>query len=78
MLLISPWLEYNADEPSFAGNSVQDILPLHAWQVFRKLEGIVPALHNHLEPGITPRLMERTKAGIPARTYHCRIILGHR
>jgi hypothetical protein len=74
MLLISPWLEYNAEAPSFERNSTRDILPPHAWQVFsdivKQLEGIVPALHNHLEPGITPRLVERTRAGIPARDYH--------
>ena len=57
MLLISPWLEYNVDAPSFARNSTRDILPLHLWQVIGDTvqQGIVPALHNHLEPGIVPR-----------------------
>ncbi|KAI0280038.1 Alpha/Beta hydrolase protein [Russula aff. rugulosa BPL654] len=56
MLLISPWLEYNVDAPSFARNSTRDVLPLNAWQVCADIvrQGIVPALHNHLEPGIAP------------------------
>ena len=56
MLLISPWLEYNVDAPSFARNSTRDVLPLNAWQVCADTvrQGIVPALHNHLEPGIAP------------------------
>jgi acetyl esterase/lipase len=57
MLLISPWVEYNADAPSFARNNARDFVPLNAWQVFAEVvrQGIVPALHNHLEPGIAPR-----------------------
>jgi acetyl esterase/lipase len=57
MLLISPWLEYNTDAPSFARNDARDVLPLNSWQVFADIvrPGIVPALHNHLEPGIAPR-----------------------
>ena len=55
-LLISPWLEFNADAPSFARNSARDIIPLNSWQLFGDIvrQGIVPALHNHLEPGIAP------------------------
>jgi len=57
MLLISPWTEYNADAPSFARNRARDFIPLNSWQVFADIvqQGIVPALHNHLEPGIAPR-----------------------
>jgi acetyl esterase/lipase len=57
MLLISPWLEYNADAPSFARNRTRDIIPLNSWRVFAEIvrHGIVPELHNHLEPGIAPR-----------------------
>ena len=57
MLLISPSLEYNVDAPSFARNSARDIIPLNMWQVSKDIvrQGIVPALHNHLEPGIAPR-----------------------
>ena len=57
MLLISPWLEYNVDAPSFARNCPRDILPLNVLQVFADVvrPGIAPALHNHLEPGIAPR-----------------------
>ena len=57
MLLISPWLEYNTDAPSFVRNSARDVIPLNSWQVFADIvrPGIVPELHNHLEPGIAPR-----------------------
>jgi acetyl esterase/lipase len=57
MLLISPWLQYNVDAPSFARNRTKDILPLNSWQVFGDIarQGIVPELHNYLEPGIAPR-----------------------
>jgi acetyl esterase/lipase len=57
MLLISPWLEYNTDAPSFARNNTRDVLPHRSWQVCADIirQGIVPALHNHLEPGIVPR-----------------------
>ncbi len=57
MLLISPWVEYNADAPSFTRNNARDIIPLHSWQMFADIvrEGIVPELHHHLEPGIAPR-----------------------
>jgi acetyl esterase/lipase len=57
MLLISPWLEYNADAPSFARNHARDYIPLNSWQLFADIvrQGIVPELHNHLEPGIAPR-----------------------
>ena len=57
MLLISPWVEYNADSPSFARNDTRDILPLHAWQLFADIirQVVEPALHHHLEPGIAPR-----------------------
>ncbi len=56
MLLISPWLEYNTDAPSFTHNSARDIMPLNSWQSFADIvrQGIVPALHYHLEPGIAP------------------------
>jgi acetyl esterase/lipase len=56
MLLISPWVEFNADAPSFSRNSARDFLPPRVWQVSGDIvrEGIVPALHNHLEPGIAP------------------------
>jgi acetyl esterase/lipase len=56
MLLISPWVEYNVDAPSFSRNDTRDILPLNAWRVTGNIvrQGIVPALHNHLEPGIAP------------------------
>ena len=57
MLLISPWLEYNADAPSFTRNRARDVAPLKSWQVFADIvrQVIVPKLHNHLEPGIAPR-----------------------
>ena len=57
MLLISPWTEYNVDAPSFARNSTRDVIPLNSWQLFADIvrQGIVPELHNHLEPGIAPR-----------------------
>jgi acetyl esterase/lipase len=57
MLLISPWLEYNADAPSFARNHARDYIPLNSWQLSAHIvrQGIVPELHNHLEPGIAPR-----------------------
>jgi hypothetical protein len=50
-------VEYNADAPSFARNSARDVVPLSSWQLFADIvrQGIVPALHNHLEPGIAPR-----------------------
>jgi len=56
MLLISPWVEYNANAPSFARNRTWDSLPLHAWQTFADIirQVVVPALHHHLEPGIAP------------------------
>ena len=55
-MLISPWLEYNADAPSFARNAARDFLPLRAWKVGGDIvrEVMVPALHYHLEPGIAP------------------------
>jgi len=57
MLLISPWVEYNVDAPSFARNRARDVIPLNSWRLFADIvrQGIVPALHNHLEPGIAPR-----------------------
>ncbi|KAF8489442.1 alpha/beta-hydrolase [Russula emetica] len=57
MILISPWVEYNADAPSFARNRARDVIPLNSWRIFADIvrQGIVPALHNHLEPGIAPR-----------------------
>lgn len=57
MLLISPWLEYNADAPSFARNRERDMMPLNGWQLCADIarQGIVPALHNYIEPGIAPR-----------------------
>ncbi|KAF8489444.1 alpha/beta-hydrolase [Russula emetica] len=56
MLLISPWAEYNADAPSFARNNARDVMPQNSWRIFADFvrQGIVPALHNHLEPGIAP------------------------
>jgi acetyl esterase/lipase len=56
MLLISPWLEFNEDAPSFTRNAARDFLPLPVWQVSGEIvrQGIVPALRNHLEPGIAP------------------------
>ena len=57
ILLISPWLQYNTDAPSFARNRARDFIPFSSWRVFAEIvrEGIVPELHNHLEPGIAPR-----------------------
>ena len=57
MLLISPWLEYNTDAPSFSRNSARDVVSQNSWQIFGDIirPGIVPELHNHLEPGIAPR-----------------------
>jgi len=57
ILLISPWLEYNADAPSFSRNNARDVVSQKSWQIFGDIvrPGIVPELHNHLEPGIAPR-----------------------
>ncbi|KAI0280035.1 hypothetical protein BGY98DRAFT_932890 [Russula aff. rugulosa BPL654] len=33
MLLISPWLEFNTDAPSFARNNTRDVLPHRSWQI---------------------------------------------
>ena len=56
MLLISPWIEFIADGPSFARNGTRDFLPLSVSKVCADIarQGIVPALHNHLEPGVAP------------------------
>ena len=57
MLLISPWTEFNVDAPSFALNSARDMMPSSTYQICADAarEGITPALHNYLEPGIAPR-----------------------
>jgi acetyl esterase/lipase len=57
MLLISPWVTFNTDAPSFARNHTRDIIPMHSWEMFAGLvrQDIVPALRLHLEPGIVPR-----------------------
>jgi len=56
MLLISPWVEYNVDAPSFARNNARDIVPQKTWKIFADIvrQDITPALHHHLEPGIAP------------------------
>ncbi len=56
MLLISPWLEYNMDAPSFTRNAARDFIPPNSWQLFADTvrQGIVPAVRRHLEPGIAP------------------------
>jgi len=56
MLLISPWTEFNTDAPSFRRNRTRDMIPPHSYQLFADIvrQGITPALHQHLEPGITP------------------------
>jgi len=56
MLLISPWVEYNTDAPSYTRNDARDVIPLKSWRIFAEIvrEVIVPALHYHIEPGIVP------------------------
>jgi hypothetical protein len=50
-------MEFNVDAPSFVRNDARDIVPLRSYKVFADIvrEGVVPALRNHLEPGIAPR-----------------------
>jgi acetyl esterase/lipase len=57
MLLISPWLEYSADAPSFVRNDPRDIIPLHSWKMFADIiqHDVAPALRHHFEPGVAPR-----------------------
>lgn len=56
-LLISPWVEFGTNAPSYARNRARDIVPLRMYQLFEAAvrPGITPALQHHLEPGLAPR-----------------------
>jgi acetyl esterase/lipase len=57
LVLISPWLEYNADADSFARNDTRDYIPQHSWKMFGEIiqQDVAPALRHHFEPGVAPR-----------------------
>lgn len=52
LLLLSPWMEFRTDAPSYARNGARDVLPLCTYQLFTDgvLPGVVPELRAHLEP----------------------------
>lgn len=56
-LLVSPWVEFGTDAPSYARNDSRDVLPVSTYQVLADAvrPGITRALHHHLEPGLAPR-----------------------
>jgi acetyl esterase/lipase len=56
-LLISPWVAFGTDAPSYARNDRRDVIPVCMYQLFEDAvrPGVTPALQHHLEPGLAPR-----------------------
>jgi acetyl esterase/lipase len=56
-LLISPWVEFSTDAPSYARNDKRDAMPACTYRLFEDAvrPGITPELRHHLEPGVAPR-----------------------
>ncbi|KAI0298898.1 Alpha/Beta hydrolase protein [Russula brevipes] len=56
-LLVSPWVEFGTDAPSYARNDSRDVIPVSTYQLLADAvrPGITRALHYHLEPGLAPR-----------------------
>ncbi|KAI9457998.1 Alpha/Beta hydrolase protein [Lactarius psammicola] len=52
LLLLSPWMEFGTDAPSYTRNRARDVLPLCTYQLFTDcvLPGVTPELRAHLEP----------------------------
>jgi len=52
LLLLSPWMEFRTDAPSYTRNGARDVLPLCTYRLFTDgvLPGVTPELREHLEP----------------------------
>ncbi|KAI9447590.1 alpha/beta-hydrolase [Lactarius indigo] len=52
LLLLSPWMEFRTDAPSYTRNAARDVLPLCTYRLFTDnvLPGVTPELRAHLEP----------------------------
>ena len=57
LLLISPWVEFDTNTPSYVSNSTRDIIPTSTYQFFADAvqPGVTHALRCHFEPGLAPR-----------------------
>jgi acetyl esterase/lipase len=57
LLLISPWVEFATNTPSYVRNSARDVIPASAYQFFADAvqPGVTHALRYHFEPGLAPR-----------------------
>src|SRR6201999_260020 len=57
LLLISPWVQFSTDAPSYTRNRAQDVVPVCTYRLFAEAvrPGITNALRSHLEPGLAPR-----------------------
>jgi len=54
--LISPWVAYNVDAPSYARNEGKDLLYSSSYKFMADLvlAGVTPALKHHAEPASAP------------------------
>jgi acetyl esterase/lipase len=57
LLLISPWVQFGTDAPSYMRNAARDVVPVCTYKLFTDAvrPGITNALRSHLEPGLAPR-----------------------
>ena len=55
-LLISPWVAYNVDAPSYARNEGKDLLFSRSYKFLADLvrPGVTPELEHHMEPASAP------------------------
>jgi acetyl esterase/lipase len=56
-LLISPWVEFSTDAPSYERNDKRDVMPASTYRLFEDAvrPGITDETRQHLEPGVAPR-----------------------
>ena len=57
LLLISPWVEFGTNTPSYVRNSARDVIPMSLYQLLADAvrPGVTHALRYHFEPGLAPR-----------------------
>ena len=57
MLLISPWVEFGTNAPSYTRNGTRDVVPTSTYQLLADAvqPGITRTLRCHFEPGVAPR-----------------------
>ena len=57
LLLISPWVEFDTNTPSYFRNSARDVIPVSTYQLLADAvrPGVTPALRCHFEPSLAPR-----------------------